>query len=320
MKLDSPIFTDANKAREHLEAQRWPNGPVCPHCGNFDQSRITAMAGKAHRPGLYNCKECREQFSVTVGTVFERSKIALNKWLLATFLLASSKEGMSAHQLHRMLGVTYKTAWFMAHRIREAAAPLKSQTGPLGGEGKYVEADTTFVGGKEKNKHASKRDGRKIGGMGKQIVHTLVDRGGHARSHHIANVTGDTLKPILFTQVDRKSTLMTDTAGGYHRLGKEFARHETVDHGKEEYVRGDAYSNTVEGYFATLKRGLIGTYHHLSEAHLKRYLAEFDFRYNNRSALNVSDTQRTDALLAAIDGKRLTYRRIGEARHQGSAH
>lgn len=247
MKLDSPVFTDANKAREYLEAQRWPNGPVCPHCGNTDASRITAMAGKAHRPGLYNCKECREQFSVTVGTTFERSKIALNKWLLATFLMASSKKGMSAHQLHRMLGVTYKTAWFMARRIREAMKADVATDGPLGGEGKTVEADTTYVGGKEKNKHVGKRNAGNIGGTGKQIVHTLVERGGHARSHHIANVTGATLRPILFTQVDRKSTLMTDTAGGYHRLGKEFARHETVDHGKDEYVRGDAYSNTVEG-------------------------------------------------------------------------
>lgn len=314
MRLDSPIFTDADKAREYLESQRWANGIVCPHCGNANQTRITKMEGTAHRPGLYNCKECREQFTVTVGSVFERSKIALNKWLLATFLMASSKKGMSAHQLHRMLGVTYKTAWFMAHRIREAMTDdLKS--GPLGGPGKIVEADTTFVGGKEKNKHASKRTPGNIGGKGKQIVHTLVERDGKARSHHLANVSGAELRPLLFTQVDRKSTLMTDTAGGYHQLGKQFARHETVDHGKDEYVRGDAYSNTVEGYFATLKRGIDGTYHHVSEAHLKRYLAEFDFRYNRRAKLGVGDSERHDNLLAAIGGKRLTYRRIGEAAH-----
>jgi transposase-like protein len=219
MKLDSPIFTDANKAREYLEAQRWANGIVCPHCGNADQTRITKMEGAAHRPGLYNCKECREQFTVTVGSVFERSKIALNKWLLATFLMASSKKGMSAHQLHRMLGVTYKTAWFMAHRIREAMTDdLKS--GPLGGPGKIVEADTTYVGGSEKNKHVSKRNPKNIGGKGKQIVHTLVERDGKARSHHIANVSGAELRPLLFTQVDRKSTLMTDTHGGYYHAGR----------------------------------------------------------------------------------------------------
>jgi transposase-like protein len=312
MNINAPIFTDVDKAREYLEAQRWPNGPVCPHCGNTDQARITAMSGKAHRPGLYNCKECRLQFSVTVGTVFERSKIALNVWLLATFLLSSSKKGMSAHQLHRMLGVTYKTAWFMEHRIREAMTEGPKSFGPLGGEGKVVEADTTFVGGKEKNKHNGKRDARNIGGKGKVIVHTLVERNGRARSEVIANVTGETLRPVLFTQVDRKSTLMTDTAGGYHKLGKEFVRHEMVDHGKDEYVRDDAYSNTVEGYFSVLKRGIIGTFHHVSEAHLPRYLAEFDFRYNRRTALKVTDAERHAMLLAAIGGKRLTYRRIGD--------
>lgn len=312
MNITNPIYSDENKAREHLESIQWPNGPFCPHCGNADQARITKLMGKSTRPGVYKCKECRKPFSVTVGTVMERSHIPLTKWLLAMHLMTSSKKGLSAHQLHRMMGITYDSAWFLAHRIREAMAPLKSETGPLGGEGKIVEADTTFVGGKEKNKHASKRDGGKIGGMGKQIVHTLVERNGRARSHHIANVTGDTLRPILFTQVDRKSTLMTDTAGGYHKLGKQFARHEMVDHGKEEYVRGDAYSNTVEGYFSILKRGLIGVYHHVSEAHLKRYLAEFDFRYNARSALGVGDTERAEMLVAAIRGKRLTYRRIGQ--------
>jgi transposase-like protein len=312
MRLDHPIFTDANEARKHLEAQRWPDGPVCPHCGNVDQAKITAMQGKAHRPGLYNCNECRLQFSVTVGTVFEDSKIALNRWMLATFLMSSSKKGMSAHQLHRMLGVTYKTAWSMAHRIREAMAPSKDEKGPLGGEGKTVEADTTYIGGKEKNKHVGKRKAGNIGGAGKLIVHTLVERGGRVRSDHIANVTGETLKPLLFTQVDRKSTLMTDTHGGYHRLGKDFARHEMVDHGKDEYVRGDAHSNTVEGFFSILKRGLNGVYHHVSEAHLKRYLAEFDFRYSYRSSVGIEDTLRHDMLLAATGGKRLTYRRIGE--------
>jgi hypothetical protein len=243
---------------------------------------------------------------VTVGTVFERSHVKLHIWFQAAHLMASSKKGISAHQLHRTLGVTYKTAWFMAHRLREAM--LTGGLPALGGEGKFLEADTTYVGGKEKNKHLGKRKAGNIGGMGKQIVHTLVERGGAARSHHIANVSGKTLRPILIKHADRKSALMTDTAGGYHRLGKEFSRHEMVDHGKDEYVRGDAYSNTVEGYFAVLKRGIVGTFHHVSEQHLHRYLAEFDFRYSNRIALGVGDEARATIAMRGIVGKRLTYR------------
>lgn len=313
--LTNPIYSDADKAREHLESIHWPNGPVCPHCGNIDQERITKLQGKSTRPGVFKCKECRKPFSVTVGTVFERSKIPLNKWVLATHLMAASKKGMSAHQLHRMLGVTYKTAWFMAHRIREAMAPSAKEKGPLGGEGKFVEADTTYVGGKEKNKHLSKRNAKNIGGMGKQVVHVLVERGGHARADHVANVSGKTLRPIIVEQVDRKSALMTDTDGAYYHVGKEFARHEKVNHNANEYVRGDAYSNTAEGYFATLKRGINGTYHHVSEAHLKRYLAEFDFRYNYRAALKVSDKERADKILEGARDKRLTYRRTDESAH-----
>ena len=266
------------------------------------------MKGKAHRVGVYQCNDCREQFTVTTGSVMERSKIPLNKWLLAMHLMAASKKGYSAHQLHRTLGVTYQTAWFLAHRIREAMKADIAVTGPLGGEGKIVEADTTYVGGKEKNKHVSKRKRGNIGGMGKQIVHTLVERGGRARSEHIADITGKTLRPILVKQVSRKSALMTDTAGGYMGVGKEFARHEMVDHGKDEYVRGDAHSNTVEGYFSILKRGIIGTYHHVSEAHLNLYLAEFDFRHSNRMALGVDDTQRATRIIEGTGGKRLMYR------------
>ena len=306
--IQNPVFTDEDQAREALEAIRWPDGPYCPHCGNSDQDKIAKAQGKSVRPGLYYCAACNGQFTVTVGTVMERSKIPVSKWLFAMHLMAASKKGMSAHQLHRMLGVTYKSAWFMAHRIREAMAPGKSDGGPLGGPGKVVEADTTFIGGKEANKHLSKRDSKKIGGMGKQIVHTLVERGGKARSNHIASVSAKTLRPVVMAQVHRTSTLMTDTAGGYYRMGKEFARHEMVDHGALEYVRGDAHSNTVEGYFSVLKRGITGTYHHVSEAHLKRYLAEFDFRYNERSALGVNDGERMARLAKGIEGKRLTYR------------
>jgi hypothetical protein len=202
----------------------------------------------------------------------------------------------------------------MAHRIREAMAPGKN-AGPLGGEGKIVEADTTYVGGKEKNKHRNKRNSKNIGGAGKQIVHTLVERGGRARSNHIANVSGKTLRPVVMKQVDRASTLMTDTAGGYMAMGKEFARHEMVDHGIGEYVRGDAHSNTVESYFATFKRGIVGTYHNVSEAHLKRYLAEFDFRYNERMALGIDDAERTTRAIKGAEGKRITYRMPRETTH-----
>ena len=200
MKLDSPIFHDADKAREHLEAQRWPHGPSCPHCGNAKAERITAMKGKAHRPGLYNCMECREQFTVTVGTVFERSKIALNKWLLATFLMTSSKKGMSAHQLHRMLGVTYKTAWFMEHRIREAMKEDVKSSGPIGGEGKTVEADETYIGKREtprklaRGRIAKPTKSGKSGGAQKRVVVGLVERGGKARMFHLNDANAATVR------------------------------------------------------------------------------------------------------------------------------
>jgi transposase-like protein len=313
------IFTDPNKAREYLEKQRWPNGPVCSHCGNVDQATITALKGKAHRPGVFQCGACRGQFTVTVGTVFERSKIALNVWLYATHLLCSSKKGMSAHQLHRMLGVTYKTAWFMAHRIREAMAGEYS--GPIGGEGKTVEADETYFG-KTTTPRVSKQRGsrpyiKRKGPQSKNPVVALVERGGETRMFHVENATVEHVRDVLVRNVRRESELHTDESKLYVETGKEFAGHHTVKHSAEEYVRYEGertvHSNTVENVFSVFKRGMNGTYQHCGEQHLHRYLSEFEFRYNRRTALGWNDATRADAALKGIEGKRLTYRRINDA-------
>ena len=292
----APRFIDPVAARKHLEQLRWGDIPECPHCESAD---VTRLEGKKHRDGLLQCNHCREQFTVTVGTVFERSKIALNKWLLATHLLCASKKGMSAAQIQRMLGVTYKTAWFMMHRIREA---MKDDSGPLGGEGKVVEADEAFVGGNRK-----KRLGGKVAPK-KKIV-SLIERGGRARSFHVANIHGNNVRAALVTNVDRKSTLMTDDARFYWAIGREFASHGRVLHAGHEFSKGDGHhANTAENFFSILKRGVIGTYHHWSPAHLHRYLAEFDFRYSTK---DMSDRERADKALKGIAGKRLTYRRLG---------
>ena len=312
--LDNPIFTDADKAREHLEAQRWPNGAICPHCGNADPAKITGLKGKAHRPGLYQCAECREQFTVTVGTVFERSKIPLNKWMLAVHLMCASKKGMSAHQLHRMLGVTYKTAWFMAHRIREAMRD--DARGPMGGEGQIVEADETYFG---KTEYQPKLNTRgqpftkkgKGGPSGKRAVVALVERGGRVRSFHVDKANAESVREIVVTNIRRESRLHTDESRLYTVVGTEFARHDTVRHSAKEYARGDVHTNTIEGVFSIFKRGMKGIYQHCAEKHLHRYLAEFNFRYNNRVKLGINDTMRAENALKGISGKRLTYRRIG---------
>ena len=295
--LTAPQFTDETKSREYLENLRWPEGPFCPHCGSLDATRLE---GKKHRAGLVQCNDCREQYTVTVGTVFERSKVPLNKWLLCNHLLCASKKGMSAKQIERMLGVTYKTAWFMCHRIREAMKD-NGTDGPLGGPNTVVEADETSVGGKARNRAFRKP-------ADKKAVVALVKRDGHVRSFHVANVNAKTLRPLIVTHVDRASHLMTDESMVYTRVGREFAGHTTVIHSANEYVRksGFAHSNTAENFFSIFKRGVIGTYHHMSEAHLARYTAEFDFRYNTRK---ISDGERADVALAGIAGKRLTYRR-----------
>jgi transposase-like protein len=323
--LTNEIYHDAAKAREHLEAIHWPHGPFCPHCGNADETRIVKLQGKSTRPGVYKCNECRKPFSVTVGTVFERSHIGLHKWVLASHLMASSKKGMSAHQLHRMLGVTYKTAWFMAHRIREAMKEDVKSLGPIGGEGKTVEADETYIGKREtprklsRGRIAKPTKSGKSGGAQKRIVVGLVERGGKARMFHMNDATASTVREVLVRNVDRASNLYTDSSRLYTRTGEEYASHKTTNHAAGEYARreGDVvvHSNTIEGVFSVFKRGMVGVYQHCGEAHLHRYLAEFDFRYNRRAALKISDAERAEDLLRNARDKRLTYRRTGEAGH-----
>jgi len=310
MNLTDPIFHDEAAARAHLERVRWPDGAFCPHCGEAEN--VHRMEGKSHRPGLFQCNSCRENFTVTVGTVMERSHIPLAKWVLAYHLMAASKKGMSSLQLSRMLGITYKSAWFMAMRIRESMAPVAPE--PIGGANKVVEADETYVGGKETNKHKSKRTRGRQGGKGKQAVVSLVERDGNVRSFHVANVTASTLRPIIVKSVSRASYLMTDESVVYPKIGDEFKGHGTVNHSAEEYVRlgGFIHTNTVEGYFSLIKRGVYGTFHHVSEAHLHRYLVEFDFRYNHRK---VPDDVRAAAAIKGAHGKRLTYRGPGSAAH-----
>jgi transposase-like protein len=319
--LNKPHFTDEAKARQWLEEIRWPNGAVCPHCGSISKDHYK-LEGDAHRSGLWKCKDCREQFTVTVGTVFERSKVKLNVWLQAMQLIGSSKKGISSKQLERMLGVTYQTAWFMSHRIREA---MKAPGGMFSTGGNTIEADETYVGGKEKNKHARNRNAKNIGGSGKQMVFSLVDReAGKVRSFHLPSVSAKTLKPVLESQLNTaKTRLMTDGEGQYRILAPMFQSHEVVNHGAGEYVRGDVTTNTIEGFFSILKRGIVGTFHHVSPQHLQRYVNEFDFRYNHRETkakvdgkwvkTGHNDVERTIEIAKGIGGKRLTYRRTNAA-------
>ncbi len=294
MNLTDPIYSDANKAREHLEALHWPHGPVCPRCGSLD--RITKLAGKSTRPGVYKCNGCAKPFTVTVGTIIEDSKIPLNKWLMAFALYSSSKKGVSAHQLHRSLGITYKSAWFMGRRIREA---LDQPCGPLGGAGEIVEADETYVGGKAKNRATRKP-------AAKKAVVALVERDGRARSFHVANVNAKDVRALVVTNIDRASALLTDESPIYTKMGREFAYHGSVNHSAGEYVRGVFHhTNAAENFFSIFKRGVIGTYHHMSEAHRGRYCAEFDFRYNTRT---ITDAERTAEAIKGARGRRLMYR------------
>jgi transposase-like protein len=269
--LQDPRFTDETTARKALEAVVWPDGPTCPHCGNADASKIAELTTKSVRPGLHYCNECKGQFTATVGTVFERSKIPLTKWWFAMHLIGSSKKGISSHQLHRMLGISYKSTWFMMHRIREAMGDVAPS--PIGGASSVIEADETYVGGKAKNR-AYKPEPKK------HIVMTLVERGGESRSFHVKNATAKTLRETAVKIASRKSYLMTDENAAYTKLGKEFDGHGTVNYSANEYARlgGFIHVNNAENYFSIFKRGVIGTFHHISEQHLHRYLAEFDFR------------------------------------------
>lgn len=312
--LTAPHFQSHEAAREWLEETRWPEGPVCSHCGTFNH------AYKTKKPGWYRCaeKECRKDFTVTTGTVMERSHIDLNKWLMGFYMMSASKKGVSAHQLHRALGIEYKSAWFMCHRIREAMAgeAFGGGAGPMGGEGKIVEADETYFGDVPESKHCKSPQrgnrpftkGGKVGVGGKRAIISLVERGGSVRSFHAAVADGETVARIVNQNVARETRLHTDESRLYTKVGANFAAHETVTHRAKEYARGDVTTNSVEGYFSIFKRGMKGVYQHCGEKHLHRYLAEFDFRYNHRVALGCGDIERTIAAVRGAEGKRLMYR------------
>lgn len=303
--LSDPIFHDEDAARKHFEGLRWPNGTVCPHCGVIDEA--TELKGEAHRDGLWKCRACERQFTAMIGTVMESSHIPLTKWALGFHLMASSKKGISAHQLMRNLGLgSYRTAWFMAHRIREAMADHDPE--PLGGKGKTVEIDETFIGKPDQVFVNGKGWQGKRGTATKRKVLTMVERGGRAVSVKVDDLTQQTLKTIIGKHVVLDSTLNTDEAQHYKALGKNFDGHQAVNHGNEEYARGETTTNTVEGFFGIFKRGMKGVYQHCGEQHLQAYLAEFDFRYSNRIALGVDDTERTYRAIRGAVGKRLTYR------------
>jgi len=312
--LSEPYFHGEEAAYKQLEKLVWPSGPVCPHCCNADPQRVYRITGKTARMGLRTCAECREQFRVTVGTIFEHSKVPLHKWFQAAHLMASSKKGFSAHQLHRVLKVTYKTAWFMAHRLREAMR--EGELAPLGGNGRIVEADETYYG-KQKVMPVSKhRRGRPFTKRGhfrnNRSIVALVERGGRVRSFHVEQANKETINTIVAENVERETRLFTDESRLYNDARDLVTDHRRVKHARGEYVRYEAdapvHTNSAENVFSVFKRGMRGIYQHCSERHLHRYLAEYDFRYNRRAALGIEDAERTNAVMAAIVGRRLTYR------------
>lgn len=299
--LSENRFHDEDAAREHIEASRWANGVVCPLC---ESTNVHRMEGKT-QAGMFLCNDCRGKFTCRTGTVMERSHVPLHKWLLAIHLMASSKKGISAHQLMRNLGLgSYRTAWFLAHRIREAMRDDDHKaSGGMGGSDRVVEVDETYVGGKAKNRAFRSP-------APKKAVLTLVERDGRAKSFHVANVTAKEVRPLIVTNANRASAMMTDESPVYPKIGGEFKSHYAINHSANEYVRLGSFihTNTAENFFSILKRGITGVYHSVSEAHLHRYLNEFDFRYSNRSGLGVEDTERASKVLKGAEGKRLTYR------------
>ncbi len=297
-------FSDEASAHDLLARLRWPNGAACQKCGGADPYKLTPKASGKNpaRQGLYKCRACKKQFSTTTGTIFEASHVALSKWLLAIQLMAASKKGMSAHQLHRMLGVTYRAAWFMMHRLRFAMAEPDGVFAKLDG---VVEADETYIGAR--NKRGTKR-GRPGPESHKAPVVAFVQRGGRVRVFPMPRVTAANLRTAIKANVDTSASLMTDEFGIYEKVGKEFASHDKVNHGSGEYVRGAVYTNTAEGFFSLLKRGINGSFHHVSKGHLHRYCSEFEFRHNTRAALGYSDGERAALLILGSEGKRLTFK------------
>lgn len=313
--LSDPIFHDVDAARAHFEKLRWPEGRTCPHCGVVGDDASTLLKGKSHRPGLYKCKACDLPFTATIGTVYEDSKVPLNKWLLATHLMCASKKGISALQLQRELGLgSYRTAWFMAHRIREAMTDTDDT--PLGGEGKVVEADETYYGKPAVSPTIRATTGQPYKNKNRRNsrpVVALVERGGKAKVFHVAVADKATVSAIVMANVDPASRLHTDESRLYVGAADVFASHETVKHSAGEYARGDVNTNSAEGFFGVFKKGMKGVYQQCSEKHLNRYVTEFGFRHNTRAKLGFNDTMRTDLAVLGTVGKRLTYRRTNEA-------
>lgn len=300
--LSRKEFHDEQAAYDYVEARVWPHGATCPKCG--ERERVSKMGGKSTRIGTYKCYKCRKPFTVKVGTIFEASHVPMTLWLQAIYLMCASKKGISSNQLHRVLGVTLKTAWFMSHRIREAMR--SGDLAPMGGPDGTVESDETFIGNDPDYKGSRRVYHHKM------KVLSLVDRdSGKARSFVVDKITQKAIYPILQENIDRETRLMTDKAPWYNTVKTMFPKHDSVDHGVNEWARGATHTNTVEGYFSIFKRGMKGTYQHCSKRHLHRYLAEFDFRYSNRQALGPDDAVRADIALKGIVGKRLTYETAG---------